>query len=161
MRPPGTPPAWRGPLVERERWEWRDGDPGDPAVLLADFLSAHGLDGEPAGQRGDTVVALLAGAVGCARLAGLPPGRPSPVPAVPEVVAVAFATGGGQAAAAARGVVSGGGVSGWTLSWTDDQHAEAIEVVRPASGRGEVYQANVVGQRAAPHRADPRALAAT
>ncbi len=157
MRPPGTPPAWRGALVERERWEWRDGDPGDPAALLTDFLAEHGLDGEPAGQRGDTAVALLAGAVGCARIAFLSTGRSSPVPAVPEVVAVAYAVGTDQAATppAARGV------SGWRASWTDAEHAEAIEVVRSAIGRGEVYQANVVGHRVAPHRADPRALAAT
>ena len=156
MRPPGTPPAWRGPLVELDRWEWRDGDPGEPAVLLADFLAAHGLGGELAGQRGDTAVALLAGAAGCARIAGLPAGRRSPVPAVPEVVAVAYRRGGGDAA----GLPASGGVSDWTASWTDGEHAAAIEVVREAIGRGEVYQANVVGHRVAPHRSDPRALAA-
>ena len=64
VRPPGTPASWSGPLVERERWEWRAGDAGDPAALLAGFLTEHGLGGPLAAQRGDTAVALLAGAGG-------------------------------------------------------------------------------------------------
>ncbi|MCU1691661.1 MAG: hypothetical protein JWM64_752, partial [Frankiales bacterium] len=70
--PPGRPPSWSGSLQELERVEWRPGDPGDPASLLGDLLQEHGLAGEPAGQRGDVGVALLLGALGCARLAGLP-----------------------------------------------------------------------------------------
>jgi para-aminobenzoate synthetase component 1 len=43
----------------------------------------------------------------------------------------------------------------WTTSWSDAEHAAAVEVVREAIARGEVYQANVVGHRSAPHRSDP------
>lgn len=140
---------------EFERVEWRPGDPGDPVALLQGLLDAHGLGG-PAGRGSGTArVELLLGAVGCARLAGLPEGATSPVPAVPELVAVAL--GPGQASTVpARPAHTGE----WTTSWTDAEHAAAVEVVREAIGRGEVYQANVVGHRWAPHRADPRDLAA-
>lgn len=157
VRPPGTPGAWRVPLVERERWEWRDGDPGDAGALLADFLDAHGLGGEPGAQHGDTAVALLAGAAGCARIAGLPVGLASPVPAVPEVVAVAYGRGHPRGdELPARGVVGQ-----WATSWSDQEHAEAVETVRAAISRGDLYQANVVGHRSAAHRSDPRALASS
>jgi hypothetical protein len=93
-RPPGAPPVWAGPRTEVDRLEWREGDPGDPAALLADFLAAHGLAGAPSTQVGDTAVSLLLGAVGCARVGGLPTGRATPVPAVPELAAVAHRLGG-------------------------------------------------------------------
>ena len=162
VRPPGTPAAWRVPLVERERLEWRAGDAGAPADLLAGFLSAHGLDGEPAAQRGDTVVALLAGAAGCAEIGGLPQGRPSPADAVPEVVAIAYGrgAGGGEPDAAGSSARVAPGVSAWVGSWSDAEHEAAVQHVRAAISRGELYQVNVVGHQAAPHRAHPRALAA-
>lgn len=145
-------------MVELERWQWRDGDGGDPATLLAGFLTEHGLGGEPQTQDGDALVALLAGAAGCARLGGLPVGRPSPVAEVPELVAVACR----RAPDAVRGELpSGAAVGEFATSWTDAEHATAIEVVRAAIARGEVYQANVVGHRRAAHRGDPRALATT
>ncbi len=160
MRPPGTPGSWCGPLVERERLEWRAGDAGDPGELLAAFLTEHGLDGPLPAQRGDSAVALLAGAAGCARLAGLPVGRSTPVSAVPELVAVAYGRAGDAPAPAGAGPAGPGtGVGPWTRSWTDAEHAAAVEVVRATIARGEVYQANVVGHRSAPHRADPRVLA--
>ena len=160
--PPGAPPAWRTPLREVDRWEWREGDAGDPDALLHDFLDEHGLGGEPRAQQGSTAVALLFGAAGCARIAGLqaphvaavrPPS--SPVPAVPDVAAVAYRTG-GTATAAPRPAPAGP----WTRTWTDEEHGAAVQQVRRAIARGEVYQANVVGHRSAPHRSDPLALAA-
>ena len=142
--------------MERERWEWRPGDPGHPADVLASFLQEHGLGGPLGAQRGDTAVALLAGANGCAHLGGLPAGRSSPVPTVPELVAVAYVP--GRTASGAQ-VARHRPVAGWTRSWTDTEHAAAVGVVRAAIGRGEVYQANVVGHRHAAHRCDPLALA--
>jgi para-aminobenzoate synthetase component 1 len=50
-------------------------------------------------------------------------------------------------------------VGEWTTSWTDAEHAAAVEVVRAAIACGDVYQANVVGHRSAPHRSDPCDLA--
>lgn len=148
---PATPAEWRGPLVELERWEWR-GD-GDPAAGLQAFLAEHGLGGEPGAQRGTTAVALLAGANGCAAVGEVPAGASTPVPAVPELVAVAVRPGD-------PGPPPGTGRAGeWATTWSDAEHAAAVEVVREAIARGDVYQANVVGHRSAPHRSDPQALA--
>ncbi len=151
---PATPSEWASHRTEVERWEWRDGDPGEPVAALTAFLDEHGLGGEPAAQTGSTAVVLLAGAVGCARIGGVPAGWPSPVPAVPELAAVAYRSGGQPA------VVGSGRVGEWTTSWTDAEHAAAVEVVRAAIARGDLYQANVVGHRSAAHRTDPVALAA-
>lgn len=138
---------------ELERLEWRAGDAGEPGELLADFLVEHGLGGRSG--RSQTVVALLLGAHGCARLAGLPAGASSPVPAVPELVAVALRPGPGHRQDPPAPVVGP-----WSRTWTDAEQAAAIEVVRAAIARGEVYQANVVAHRSAPHRSAPEAVAA-
>ena len=156
LSPPATPPAWAGPRTELDRWEWRTGDPGDPVELLTVFLAEHGLAGEPAAQTGDTAVALLLGAVGCARVGGVPAGPSTPVPAVPEVAAVAYRSG-GDLPPERRPT---GGAGPWTASWSDAEHAVAVERVRSAIADGDVYQANVVGHRSAPHTGDPAALAA-
>jgi para-aminobenzoate synthetase component 1 len=159
--PHGVPSRWARSLRELERWEWRAGDPADPVEGLTSFLSFHGLDGEPAAQRGTTAVGLLAGAAGAAALGGLDLGPASPVPSVPDLVAVACRPvpqgpdqlpGGGVRSAPP-------GVGPWRTSWSDVEHAAAVEAVRQAIARGELYQANVVGHRAAAHRMDPRELA--
>ena len=155
VRPPGTPPQWCGPLVEVERYEWRTGDPGDPVAALADLLAAHGLGGPLPSQRGDSVVVLLAGAAGCARLADLPAGAPSPVYAVPEVAALVLRRGHELLPTD----VGRGAVGPWTTTWSDAEHAAGVETVRAAIARGDLYQANVVGHRSAAHRSDPRCLA--
>jgi para-aminobenzoate synthetase component 1 len=116
-------------------------------------LSAHGLDGEPAGQRGSTSVVLLVGAVGCAELGDLPAGATSPVPAVPELVAVAV-EGTAPPVVPQRPVVGE-----WQPSWSGADHAAAVSAVREAIARGDVYQANVVGHRSAPQRSAPRDVA--
>jgi para-aminobenzoate synthetase component 1 len=144
-----------GPHCEVARLEWRSTAPGEPAELLTGFLAEHGLGGEVGRGAGSTVVALLLGAQVCARLAGLPEGAATPVPAVPELVAVALRPGGDGGRQPAAPVVGE-----WTTSWTDAEHAGAVEQVRAAIARGDVYQANVVGHRSAPHRSDPRSLAA-
>ena len=145
--PPGRPPQWRGLLAELDRVET-----AEPAELLA-FLETYGLAGEPAAQRGDVAVALLLGARGCAELGEVPLCGPSPA-AVPECVAIAFRRAG------APGPVPGAAALGeWQPSWTDAEHEAAVEQVRAAIARGDVYQANVVGHRSAPLRGDPLALA--
>ena len=47
----------------------------------------------------------------------------------------------------------------WERSWDDDGYAAAIEAVRAAIGRGDVYQANLVQHLSAPFAGDPWALA--
>lgn len=138
------------------------GDVGEPLALLADFLSAHGLAGEPGAQgrsvahEGSVEVALLVGAVGCARIGEVPAGRSTPVPAVPELVAVAL----GEPVAPAGLPTGGVPVAAWRASWSDPEHAAAVSTVREAIARGDVYQANVVGHRWAPHASSPASLAA-
>ncbi len=163
--PPGRPPSWRGPLVEVDRFEWSPAEAQDDGgsllrAMLTSFLEEHGLAGEPAAQSpaGHTAVALLLGARGCARLAGLPEGRASPV-AVPEVVAIALQRADGASKPGKRRAAAPQ-VGEWTPSWSDEEHAAAVEQVRAAIARGELYQANVVGHRSAPAAGDPRTVAA-
>jgi para-aminobenzoate synthetase component I len=51
-------------------------------------------------------------------------------------------------------------VGEWDASWTAEQHAAAVEQVRAAIARGDVYQVNLVQHLAAPFEGDPQALAA-
>ena len=154
---PGRAGPWAGARREVARWQWSPRDGGDAAAGLAAFLDRWGLAGPPAAHEpGDVGVALLLGAAGCAALAGLPAPAPSPVPAVPEVVAVALQRDGDRSAPVAGPYE----VGGWRTSWTDAQHADAVRTVQEAIGRGEVYQANVVGHRSARYHGDPYALAA-
>jgi para-aminobenzoate synthetase component 1 len=48
----------------------------------------------------------------------------------------------------------------WERSWSDDEYATAVEAVRDAIERGDVYQVNLVQHLSAPFDGDPRALAA-
>jgi para-aminobenzoate synthetase component 1 len=87
-------------------------------------------------------------------MAGGTPGPPSPVPSVPDVYAVVYGHG--------SPAVSDIGdqrfhIGQWTPSWSEDEHATAVEDVRAAIGRGDVYQVNVVGHASAPYRGDPAA----
>ena len=47
----------------------------------------------------------------------------------------------------------------WTTSWTEDEYARAVEVVRAAIFEGDVYQVNLVQHLAAEFDGDPLALA--
>jgi para-aminobenzoate synthetase component 1 len=120
---------------------------------LADFLAEHGLAGEPATQRGSTSVVLLIGATACAEVGDVPAGPASPVPDVPDLVAVAV--GDEVAPVVGRRPV----VGEWQSSWSAAEHAAAVTAVREAIARGDVYQANVVGHRCAPHRSAPADVA--
>jgi para-aminobenzoate synthetase component 1 len=48
----------------------------------------------------------------------------------------------------------------WERSWTDAEYAHAVESVRAAIGRGDVYQVNLVQHLAAPFDGDAAGLAA-
>jgi para-aminobenzoate synthetase component I len=47
----------------------------------------------------------------------------------------------------------------WERSWADSDYAEAVEAVREAIGRGDVYQVNLVQHLSADFDGDPAALA--
>jgi para-aminobenzoate synthetase component I len=95
--------------------------------------------------------AVLISAAGCAAMSGAPTGRPSPVPAVPDLVAVVYEH--VPAAPARHGDPFRLGA--FRPSWTPEQHANAVRQVRAAIARGDVYQVNVVGHASAPYRGDP------
>ncbi|MFC4149717.1 chorismate-binding protein [Micromonospora mangrovi] len=159
---PAAPAGCRGRLVERARLQWWPADGGDPAALAQEFLVTHGVDvtdlGRPARHDPDGVcgAAFYLSAAAGALAVGAPPGPPSPVPALPELVVVVY----GHAARAAHpgpvGRDPGWWLGDWRDSWTPRRHAEAVEAVRAAIGRGDVYQVNVVGHAAAAYSGDPR-----
>jgi para-aminobenzoate synthetase component 1 len=51
-------------------------------------------------------------------------------------------------------------IGAWQRSWTAAEYASAVETVRAAIARGDVYQVNLVQHLWAPFTGDPRALAA-
>jgi para-aminobenzoate synthetase component I len=50
-------------------------------------------------------------------------------------------------------------IGAWERSWTDGEYADAIESVRAAIARGDVYQVNLVQHLSAPFAGDPAGLA--
>nr|WP_231956680.1 MULTISPECIES: chorismate-binding protein [unclassified Actinoplanes] len=81
------------------------------------------------------------------------PGGPSPIPVVPDVYAVVWV----HASVAPPGSTGDWELGSWHESWTTDEHARAVQDVRDAIGRGDVYQVNVVGHAAAAYTGNPQA----
>jgi para-aminobenzoate synthetase component 1 len=125
----------------------------DPSQLVA-YLDSLDLSDITDSHVGDTAVGLLLGARACAELAGVPLPAASPT-SVPEVVAVAYRR--GEPVPRELGTAA---VGEWRTSWSDAEHAAAVITVREAIARGEVYQANVGGHRAASFSGDPSAAGA-
>jgi para-aminobenzoate synthetase component 1 len=155
--------GWRSPaggLAERRRLQWRISDGGDPAALVEDFLAEAGLlvgslTGRVSPEADVRGASLYVSAAAGAYLAGAPTGAPSPVPAIPDVLAVVYAYDGAAAESAAP--VGGWRMGAWQDSWTPAEHAGAVRQVRAAIARGDVYQVNVVGHACAPYLGDPTA----
>ncbi len=158
---PAAPPGCRDRLAERARLQWWPADGGDPAVLAQDFLAAHGIAlddlSRPAAHDPDGVcgAALYLSAAAGARTAGGSPGAPTPAPALPELVVVVYGHADRPATEPGRRAPGGWWVGDWRDSWTAHAHADAVEAVRTAIGRGDVYQVNLVGHAAAPYAGDP------
>ncbi|MEW1588037.1 chorismate-binding protein [Micromonospora vinacea] len=157
---PAAPAACRGALTERARLHWSVGDGGDPAALAEEFLAAHGLPlhdlTRPAtGPHGAGVcgAALYLSAAAGAVLAGAPAGAPEPAPTLPDLAVVVYQH--GATRATRPGPPPQWWLGEWVESWTPDQHAAAVDAVRAAIGRGDVYQSNLVGHAAAPYTGDP------
>ncbi|MEV1331442.1 chorismate-binding protein [Micromonospora costi] len=156
---PAAPAGCRRTLVERARWEWRPADGGDPAAAAQDFLAAHGLPlddlARPAAGHdptGPCGAALYVSAAAGALLAGAPPGAATPAPALPDVAVVVY---GHADTPRVRPAPGPWRLGDWAESWTRAEHAAAVEAVREAIGRGDVYQVNVVGHACARYAGDP------
>jgi para-aminobenzoate synthetase component I len=154
-------------LWERSRLEWRVGERGDPAILVADFLASHGLT--PLSQRRSTSVTthshsvktdicgatIFASAAAGAVMAGaVVPGVASPAPAVPDLVVVAYGHA-SQPSALEQPGGTGWRLGEWRPSWSAREHADAVRAVRSAIARGDVYQVNIVGHASAAYMGDP------
>ncbi|GAA3243914.1 hypothetical protein GCM10010532_086470 [Dactylosporangium siamense] len=141
---------------ERSRLEWHSRDGGDPLSILEAFLAAAGLPVNDV-SRSHTVTDTVCGAA----VLLAPPSRvASPAPTVPDLVAVVYGHAPappGSGAQAPRTARAGGTVGPWAPSWSAAEHGAAVEAVRDAIARGDVYQANVVGHASAPFAGDPRA----
>ncbi len=157
---------------EVARLEWRVGDAGDPAVVLSSFLAGFGL-GLPLGQKELTEskrhssavrgAMVFVSAAGGAAMIGVSPfisrGRPSPVPGLPDVVAVVYEA--PPSAQAACGASSGcgssraGGSDRGGRAGPTGSTRQPCGSVREAIARGDVYQVNLVGHASAPYQGDP------
>ncbi|RKR93172.1 para-aminobenzoate synthetase component 1 [Micromonospora pisi] len=157
---PAMPSVYLNSLTELDRFEWYVGQPGDPAELVQRFLTDHGL-GQGALHPTDTHTgpaagaALYVSAAAGATMIGAPPGAPSPAPAVPDVVAVAFRDRPGRPRPADRQPPTDWWLGPWQPSWTPQAHAAAVTAARAAIGRGDIYQVNVVGHTSARYTGDP------
>jgi para-aminobenzoate synthetase component 1 len=106
---------------------------GGAEGLLADVFLGYGLSN---GLRRETAP---------------PPPEPCPLPRAAVRVREAKAT----------DCCKGGFTVGeWERTWGDEAYSRAVEAVRTAIGRGDVYQVNLVQHLSAPFRGDPAALAA-
>ncbi|WP_074310190.1 chorismate-binding protein [Micromonospora cremea] len=157
---PAAQPDCRGALVERARLQWHRTDGGDPAALAEEFLAAHGLAlhdlTRPAPTHpttGACGAALYLSAAAGAQLAGAPPEAPDPTPALPDLAVVVYDH--GAARTPPPGPPTPWWLGEWTESWTPRQHADAVDAVRAAIGRGDVYQTNLVGHAAARYTGNP------
>jgi len=171
------PAGCRAHATELARWQWRLADAGDPAELVTKFLSEYGLatalgsTHEPPHDRTPICGAglFISAAAGVEMVAARRPslvGSPSPTSALPDVVAVVYADrasspaghGGTDWFSAPTGV----DVGEWVASWTPEVHAAAVEAVRTAIARGDVYQVNLVGHASASISGafDPRRVSA-
>lgn len=154
---PAIPVTCQNHARELARVQWRVGEAGDPAVLIEEFLGHYGLGSFSMGTRGHARVcgaALLISAAAGARMAGGPVGAPTPVPAVPDVVAVVYERGPQAEVTFDHGRWL---LGPWRPSWTRQRHACAVEEVRAGIARGDVYQVNVVGHASAAYEGDPSA----
>jgi para-aminobenzoate synthetase component 1 len=165
--PPGAPVACADRLREHRRFSWRARDGGDPAELVTQFLSDNGLPvrdlrgaagaPHPYGELRVCGAALYVSAAAGAYLVGAPPGRPSPVPAVPDVVAVVYTHGPRHAETPVPRPRRGGlALRDRRAGWTPARHAAAVAQARAAIARGDVYQVNLVGHERAHYSGDPR-----
>src|SRR5687768_9784110 len=87
LHPPGLPDACRGHVWERSRLEWYARDGGDPLVLLTAFIQSQSVTVDDLSTSRRVSDASICG---IAVLLSPPSVTPTPAPAVPDLVAVAY-----------------------------------------------------------------------
>ncbi|WP_436536790.1 chorismate-binding protein [Actinoplanes sp. HUAS TT8] len=171
--PPGAPPAAPAACNARHHalrsFSWHRGDSGDPAELLTEFLAGNGLPVRNLGRSDDKYrtnshsaicgASLYVSADAGSVMINVTPGSASPVPSIPDIYAVVW----GHTTCGSTPYWELGSwpstvdweLGAWTESWTRADHAAAVQDVRDAIGRGDVYQVNVVGHGSAPYVGNP------
>jgi len=145
-----------GTLARTDSWLVIDDVAGDPFAQLEDFLTRHGFGvwDEPFVPAADGLVADLY--LGY-RLAGALPGVTELQPPEPcRLPALACRV---RPAEGQRRAVPGRfSVGRFEPTWTAAQHRAAVDAVRDAIARGDVYQANIVQHLSAPFGGDVAAV---
>jgi para-aminobenzoate synthetase component I len=113
-------------------------------------LRAHGFFG--GGAEGVAADVYLGYGLSSALRRGREPSPPEPC-ALPRA-ALQIRPEGEEAAAA-----GGFSMGEWQHTWSSAEHAAAVDAVREAIARGDVYQVNLVQHLSAPFRGDPASLA--
>ncbi|QSB06831.1 chorismate-binding protein [Natronoglycomyces albus] len=90
-------------------------------------------------------MAILVGAAAGAYMVSGATGSPSPAAAVPDVAAVVYAH--GEGVMAPMPIPMAFSAHGWTSSWSEPEHAAAVDAVRSHIADGTVYQVNMVGHQ--------------
>jgi para-aminobenzoate synthetase component 1 len=113
-------------------------------------LRAHGFFGS--GAQGVVADLYLGYGLSSALRRGLEPSPPEPCPLPPAAVRIRPED---EEGAAVRGF----SIGEWQHTWSAAEHAAAVDAVREAIARGDVYQVNLVQHLSAPFRGDPVGLA--
>ncbi len=113
-------------------------------------LRAHGFFG--GGAEGVVADVYLGYALSNTLRRGLEPAPPEPCRLPPAAVRIRSEE---------KEIPDAGGFSigDWQHTWSPAEHAAAVDAVREAIARGDVYQVNLVQHLAAPFRGDPAGLA--
>jgi para-aminobenzoate synthetase component I len=122
----------------------------DPVGAVEDYLEAAGFFH---GGAADVVADVYFGYAISERL------RRLAVPAAPEPCRLPLAACRVRPARETDGTPGRCSVGDWTQTWTADEYAAAIEAVKAAIARGDVYQVNLVQHLSARFRGDPSGLA--
>jgi para-aminobenzoate synthetase component 1 len=145
---PVVPPGCRAYAHEVARMHWRAGDPGEPAELIEAFLRDRGV---PGGHPVCGASVLISAAAGAAMIGGAISAA-SPSLSVPDVAVIVYEHRSPRDPDPRQGPWR---LGPWRGSWTPGDHAAAVQEVREAIARGDVYQVNVVGHQAAEYEGDP------
>jgi para-aminobenzoate synthetase component I len=125
-------------------------DAADPFDAVARWLEERGFFDDPAADaRADLFLAYR-----CSEFL-----RRSNHPAPPEPLRLPYAACRIRPATTDRAPESFA-LGDWEPTWSPREHGAAVEAVRAAIARGDVYQVNVVQHLSAPFRGDPAGLAA-